>query len=311
MVSIQHLSYFLEVAKLKSISAAARRLNLSQPLLSRVIKQMEEELNVTLFVRSTRTFSLTDSGVALMEYAQKILREYSEMTDYIECLAGNSRGTVRLSCAGIFLDCYFTQIIPQFYKENPQLSIAVLEEASKKVPISIIEGSADIGIMMMPLSDSPYLETFPIISDRIALMVRKDHPFAKQKVVNIQQLEAERLLLTGKSSLTHERFVDACERQGFQPNIQYICNMPGFIKMSILNSNAVGVMARPLIEHFFGDEVAIVDLEPPIHWDIAVVHRKEGYIPDSVYKLRSVILHFFHSRNKKTSESSLNSNGIL
>lgn len=70
-MDIRQLKYFLEVAKQKSITKAADVLHISQPALSKMIKGLEEELGMTLIVRTNKTSSVTDTGMIVMEYAKK------------------------------------------------------------------------------------------------------------------------------------------------------------------------------------------------------------------------------------------------
>ena len=78
-MDIQHIKYFLAVAECKSFSRAAEKLYVTQPILSRCIRNLEEELGSSLIIRSSRFFTLTDTGKVLYQYGVQLVEQYQDI----------------------------------------------------------------------------------------------------------------------------------------------------------------------------------------------------------------------------------------
>ena len=127
-MDIQQLRYFVEIARNKSFTRAAEQLYITQPMLTRVIKQLEQELNAKLIERTSKSFRLTDVGEALYLQAQDLLVRYSDLYRTINDVKSIQSGEVRLSTPGVLLDMYFAPLLVQFRKKFPGIDINILEE---------------------------------------------------------------------------------------------------------------------------------------------------------------------------------------
>ena len=98
-MEIRHLSYFVEVAEQRSFTKAARRLNVSQPALSKCISNLEEEFGLKLFVRRTGSIALTEDGQAALEIARELLSHFQEAQAQMNELGSRKKGAVAVGCS--------------------------------------------------------------------------------------------------------------------------------------------------------------------------------------------------------------------
>lgn len=174
-MEIHHLRYFVEIARNKSFTRAAEQLYITQPMLTRVIKQLEEELDAKLIERTSKSFRLTDVGEAFYLQAQDLLLRYNDLYRTIDDVRSVRSGEVRLSTPGVLLDMYFAPLLAQFRNKFPGIDINIVEEGSKLVVKAVLSNQADLGMVMLPVEHSSQFETTVVVRDQVRLMVGKGH----------------------------------------------------------------------------------------------------------------------------------------
>ena len=188
-MEIQQLRYFVEVVRHESFTRAAAQLFVTQPMLTRYIKQLEEELNVKLIERTSKSFHLTDAGRILYERSQRFLMEYEDIFQSMADVRSATVGRVRLSTPGVLLDAYFPKLLAQFRHRFPGIDVSVVEEGSKLTAAAVGGGQADLGLVMLPVEDPFRFETKVLVNDVCQLVVSRKHPFAQMPSVPLKELK--------------------------------------------------------------------------------------------------------------------------
>lgn len=277
-MDIQHIQYFLAVARHQSFSKAARALYVTQPILSRCIQNLEQELGTPLIIRSTKTFTLTDAGQALMVYGAELLQQHDDLYRRIQDVVDSQTGEIRISSPGVLLDMYFPRLVTEYRKQHPGVRITVQEKGSRSVVNDVLDGVADIGLVMLPLEDSEKLHIFPIVQDAIHVFVHKDHPFAKEKAIHISQLQNVDIITHSQSNTLYHMFIKMCHDHGFSPTIAFQSMMPRFVIDTLSYGACVGVFPAPMLQHYRQHDVISIPLLPHFPWEIAMITKKNRYI---------------------------------
>lgn len=142
---------FVYVVETGSFSAAARRLNIGQPAVSKTIAQLESRLAVRLLLRSTRGLTPTEAGLAFFERAKRALEEADEADNAARGVAGGLSGNLRVSTAVTFGRMHVVPHLGPFLDQHPQLNIDLLLDDQN---INLVEEGIDIALRLGPLSDS-------------------------------------------------------------------------------------------------------------------------------------------------------------
>jgi len=142
---------FVCVVETGSFSAAARRLNIGQPAVSKTIAQLEKRLAVSLLLRSTRGLTPTEAGLAFFERARRAIDEANEADDAARGSAGGLRGNLRISAAVTFGRLHVVPQLGPFLDQHPQLNIDLMLDDRN---INLVEEGIDVALRMGPLSDS-------------------------------------------------------------------------------------------------------------------------------------------------------------
>lgn len=142
---------FVCVVETGSFSAAARRLNIGQPAVSKTIAQLEKRLAVSLLLRSTRGLTPTEAGLAFFERARRAIDEANEADNVARGSAGGLRGNLRISTAVTFGRLHVVPQLGPFLDQHPQLNIDLMLDDRN---INLVEEGIDVALRMGPLSDS-------------------------------------------------------------------------------------------------------------------------------------------------------------
>ena len=203
-MELRLLRYFLTVAKEQSFTKAAEQLHITQPTLSRQMAAFEEELGVTLFIRSGKKITLTDEGILLKRRALEILnleertlKELNRKEDVVE-------GTITIGC-GEFAAVETLAKICKTYKEKYPLVQIVLHTATADTVYEMMnKGLVDIGLFMEPV-DTQGLDHIRILgSDRWVVGMRPDDPLASREYIEKKDLIGKPLILPERMGVQSE-----------------------------------------------------------------------------------------------------------
>lgn len=277
-MDIQHIRYFLAIAEHQSFSKAAQALYVTQPILTRCVKNLEKELGTPLIVRSTKSFSLTDAGQALVTHGTALLQQHRDIYRRIADIADSGSGEIHIASPGVLLDMYFPKLVTQYRQLHPGVRITAAESGTKTVVRDVLSGRADMGLVMLPLTDTEALDIYPIVQNEVHVIVHRDHPLAKEAFVRIAQLKDLDIITYDQSNTLFHIFTRMCREQGFTPSIVYQSMMPGFILDTLSYGGCVGVLPAPMLQRFERAELVSIPLLPHFPWEIAMITKKDRYL---------------------------------
>lgn len=224
----RHIRYFQAVAEHLSFTKAAAALHVSQPALSQLIKQLEEELGAQLFDRTGRTTRLTDAGKAYLQYVRRASQELREATRAIHDVSDLSRGSLRLAVTPTFTTYLVGPLVEAFHSRYPKITLNVREISQENIEEMLLAGELDVGIAFGDVN-SPDIDATPLLDETLALVVSTRHPLAKAKSVDLQALSTESLVLLSKEFATREQIDSYCRKHGIRPKVLMEANALGAV----------------------------------------------------------------------------------
>ena len=198
-MDIRVLKYFLAVATYQSFSKAAKKLNVSQPALSKQIRELEEEYNVVLFDRTTRNVTLTGDGLLLKQQAEEILDLVNKTENMM--LQQNKEilmGEIDLGCSESECNRIVMRAIYNVQKDYPGIHFHIYSGNAQYVMEKMNQGIFDLGVVVDPVDMKKYNHlTLPQVDIR-GLLLRKDHPLADHKVIHPEDLKDIPLIVSAQ-----------------------------------------------------------------------------------------------------------------
>ncbi|MFC2662671.1 MAG: LysR family transcriptional regulator [Eubacterium sp.] len=218
-MELRQLRYFLVIAEEGSISAAARRLHLSQPPLSRQMSLLEAECEMTLFHRGRREITLTEAGRVLQRYASQMLETEDSIKDEMNDLKKGRRGVVRIGLISSAAGDAVCRMLSCARREIPDLQLRIYEGNSYEVLDMLESEKIDLAVVRTPFAE-PHLQKFLLRRDCLAAVGRPelfpDAAGTKTIRVKVADLAARPLILYRR---WEKIFRMQCEQEGIVPRI--------------------------------------------------------------------------------------------
>jgi len=170
---LEHLGYFQAVARCGSLSAAARILQVSQPGLTAVIKQLEESFGTKLLVRLRTGVSLTSTGEELLRFANESLARLEEVEHRIKGLESEEVGSFVIGCHESLGAYFLPQWMTRFLESNPRIQLSLSNASSRAVLEATVERSVHFGLVVNP-DPHPDLVQMKLFRDAVDLFVLAD-----------------------------------------------------------------------------------------------------------------------------------------
>ncbi|MBV9501962.1 MAG: LysR family transcriptional regulator [Acidobacteriaceae bacterium] len=202
-MDLDQLHTFLEIVRLKSFSKAAQTCYRTQPAISAQVRQLEQELNTTLFERFGTKISLTVAGRIFAEHAEQILALRRRAQDSINELEKVPRGEIIIAANEATCIYVLPSVFAEFKKQFPNVQLSVDRSYGSRVVQAVLDNQADFGITQLPVQEKK-LQAVKIYSDEIKLLVPAGHKLASYERVLPKDLSGEQLLLP-KTGTTRAR----------------------------------------------------------------------------------------------------------
>lgn len=204
---------FFETVRQGSVTAAAKRLNVSQPTITSRIQQLEKQYGVELFHRRGSRFDLTDAGVALMPLIDRMLQTENDIDFALRNERELRAGNLRVGTTGPY---YILPAIAAFHRNYPTIAICIEIGNSQQVLDALFDFRVDIAVSSQRVEDAR-LACRTIASDPLVVVAHRMHPLAAQSTVRLADLARHTLLLREPGSRTREATEIAMKRIGVEP----------------------------------------------------------------------------------------------
>ena len=205
---LRHIQILVTVSETGSLRAAATRLGLTQPALSKAIRQLENELHMPMLTRTPRGVVLTEYGRAVLVRARSIDAELRRLDEEVAQLSGKMRGTVSIGLAPLPSLMILPHVLPKFCAENPNVDVRILDGIHPTVLPQIREGVFDFAVGPAPPNAVVgEFEVENLIDTELVVVGRVGHP--KAKAQTLAELVSAQWITLGPSGGPGDYFVNA------------------------------------------------------------------------------------------------------
>jgi DNA-binding transcriptional LysR family regulator len=218
-VELRHVRYFLAVAEYRNFRRAAEQLHIAQPPLSRQIRQLEEDLGVTLFLRTKRRVELTKAGEAFLEEARKLIAQAGHAAQAARHAQKGESGIVRVGVAS-GLGATVSRVVFAHRVEWPDVEVECKDVFSTLQNEALNSGEIDVGFMRPPI-DSLHLDSCRLFEEEFVAVLPKSHRLAKRRFLKLKDVADEPLIIFDRNFSTglYDKVLGLYSRQGLTPHL--------------------------------------------------------------------------------------------
>jgi DNA-binding transcriptional LysR family regulator len=266
---------FHEVAKHKSFSKAAEELYISQPAVTKHIRNLELKVGMRLIQRGRGGFALTEAGRTLYKHTQKISSHLMEIEDVLGDLQKDHHGSLRIGTTESYSKCLMPKLLSGFQTSFPAIKISLDVGNSEEIEKNLTTYRNDLAVIGVTRL-SPKLKSIPFLKEELVLIVSPKHPLSKRKSVSLRELEAYPLIIRAKGSTTRRILLKAFKELEVRPSLLVETGSSEFIKQWVSEGKGVSVIVKRIVE----DEgkrgiVRIVPLTEKLCLEVAFLYLKE------------------------------------
>lgn len=291
-MDLDQLHTFLEIVRLKSFSKAAQTCYRTQPAISAQVRQLEQELNTTLFERLGTRIALTTAGKIFAEYAEQILQMRRRAQEVINELDRVPRGEIVIAANEATCIYVLPSVFSEYKKQFPNVQLHVDRSYGSRVVAAVLDNLADFGISQLPIQDKK-LQVVKIHSDEIRLLVPAGHRLANRQSVTALELITEPLLLP-KSGTTRSRLNAWLEAVEDDLQVSMELDSTEMIKQFVIAGLGVSFLAASNCqEEIAASKLFAISLAPePMIRKLALIYRKDKSLSKAALGFIQVIIDY-------------------
>jgi DNA-binding transcriptional LysR family regulator len=246
--SLSLLRVFVAVAHRQSFTRAAEQLGLTQPAVSKSVRELERQAGTPLVERIPTGVRLTEAGAVLLGHARAILAEERAADDAMHALRGLGRGSLRIGASPTIATYLLPTLIQAFSVRHPAIELHLHTAQSRAVATALLERELDLGFAEAPVADDPRLEVSQWLDDEMVVVAAPSHALAPQAPIAIRTLANELLVLREPGSGMRKTVLDMLQARDVVPNRTMDADSVESMKRLVAAGLGVSIISRAAIE---------------------------------------------------------------
>jgi DNA-binding transcriptional LysR family regulator len=276
LLNLNQLRVFYHAAKNLNYTVAARELFITQPAVTAQMKAFEEACNLKLFRKKGRNLILTDEGLALFGYAEKIFKHEKEIENAIAEMHELKRGVLSLGTTKAYARYFMPLMLSNFHESYPDIKIQLYEGSSLDMTTSLLEYKNEVAVIAKA-AELPEVNFFPFSKEEMAVIVAPDHHLLEKMAVSFEELAKEPFIMKEKGSGTRKLVEEAFANANCEPNILMETSNTEFIKQLVQRGDGVSIVVKEAVAlELVEKKLAQVPLKgSQIYLDVSIAYLKD------------------------------------
>lgn len=293
-MDLKDLEYFKTICEQKSITKVAHSLYMTPQGLSKIVKNMENELEAVLLNRSGTGITLTESGQYLYDHLPEFLHTYQHICNEIRCIEQRETHEIELLSAYGILRLVTPECLAAFREKYPHIHLSYREYPDRQVERLFLNGEGNVAFTVgndaLKHVDAVAMEKF-----EIKLLAHKDHPLAQKKSVTIQDLADYPLYIESSEFNIFHLIMNKCEQAGITPNIAFESSGFSLCHKMVAKNKGISVTVDFVFDDMSNDNIVMLPFEDGIYeWETYMLSRKGEKPTPDVTLFREFVLDWMH-----------------
>ena len=291
-LKLRNLETFRLFAQTENVTETARLMRISQPAVSQVLKDLEEQVGVPLFKRIGRGLQLTPEARLLLPEVERLTSQIANVRDCALSLRDGQGGSLVVGCIPTLAQSILPQAIAGLRSIKPNVRLHIKSYTATEISRQVRLESADIGTTFLPINDAG-VRTEPLLRTAITCLVPKTSPLARERLITPQQLQNECVIAQGPETPPGFVLRDYLKQAGLDDWPTLEVNQ-SIISLSLAEQGIGVALSHPLVlSTMNSSKVTAVPFEPQIPLTLALVyprHREASiHVGDFVRILKNTL----------------------
>lgn len=276
-MEIRHLLYFKIVAEELHFRKAATRLFISQPPLSRQIRELEEELGVQLFLRNNKRVSLTDAGKYFKTEVDEVLARLEESKRIVKQIHAGESGEFKIGYISSVYQTYLAEVLKSMHQLFPFIKTSLYEVPTITQIHELEQGKLDVGILRAPVH-SEKLTLKSLFFDPFVVVIPASGQFNTHQELVLLIKNSPFIFFNKEFAPQYsDRLLEICERMGFKPDITHEANNVHSILQLVEAGLGVSILPASLKQQYAYLQVSFIELENiPVNTEVVLAYKQSN-----------------------------------
>ncbi len=279
-MDIRALRYFVEVVRQQSFTRAAEKLFVTQPTISKMLRNLEGELNCTLLIRDGRKLQLTDTGRVVFERGLSILAEFNQLEAELGDINHLNKGILRLGIPPM-VGMLMAAPIGHFRKMYPGVELKIAEFGGLMGQQAVMNGELDLALTALPVEETAHLETLPMFSHPLCVLVPRNAYWQTQTLVNPEDLAAHPLLIYNEDFSLSRQLMQLFAEHEVSPTISVRSGQWDFLAAMVQAGVGISILPEPICQRLDKTHLMWLPLNSPLQWQLGMIWREGVYMSRS------------------------------
>jgi DNA-binding transcriptional LysR family regulator len=263
-MELRHLRYFVAAAEEENVSRAAGKLHVSQPGVSRQIRDLEEELGFELFHRTPKSLKLTEAGKVFLKEARAVLQRAEDAVKSARAVAAGAEEELHVGYAPSLTARFLPQTLRAFQAVMPKVRVKLHDAATEEMLAGLREGKLQLALMVcVARADFRGFQFAELTRDSLCLAVGPNHPLAAKRTITLEEAAREPLISYSQNDYpdAHKMVMGLFTNLKVKPRIAEECDSVSSLIAAIEAGNGVAIVTRSL-ECTSGPRLKLIPFSP-------------------------------------------------
>ncbi|QDD62729.1 LysR family transcriptional regulator [Herbaspirillum seropedicae] len=301
-MDIRALRYFTETVRHSSFSRAADALHVTQSTVSKMVRQLEEEVDAPLLIRDGRRLRLTDTGRVVYEQGQQILAAMQRLHAEVRDTKALRSGRLEIGIPPM-INILCTPVLKAFRERHPDIAVVLQEDTGPQIEQRVANGELEIGMTVLPADPELGLETLPVASYPMWAVAQAGSFQKNRASLRCAQLDGMPLVLLNNEFGLTRSLRGVFREHGIKPEIVAQSAQWDWLVAMALAGMGTALLPEPFIHRLATQQLQAVRLvEPEVQWKVAYVTRG-GYLSHAAHAWMAVSAQLFAGGKLRKSTS--------
>lgn len=285
------LKYYLAICQERSFAQAAKNLFISQQGIGKIIKRLEDELGVSLLVRTPSGIEPTECGCLLEKHARNILDYVESMEREFQEIAWSNQGRIRLASAYGILNSLSADCLWNFRKQYG-IDLQYTEHPDVHVEALVGKGNANIGFAVQPVDDTRF-DKIPLVSHRLYAILNVEHPLSSKKNLCYEDLDGQNMIIENNEFKLHRYIMQQCRKHQIQPNVVFETSGLILCHKMVRQNKGLSVTVDYMLSDAAYDNVVAIPFEDKYAvWESCIILKKGTALSHNMQTFIEFMLHW-------------------